>query len=64
MENMSDHVNQFGFDLPYNLGSRGTCQLGGNIATNAGGSKQVKHGSLRSNVVGLEVVLPDGSVIN
>mmetsp|Transcript_21795 Transcript_21795/g.26881 ORF Transcript_21795/g.26881 Transcript_21795/m.26881 type:complete len:147 (-) Transcript_21795:683-1123(-) len=64
MEDMADHVAEKGFDLPYNLGSRGSCCLGGNVATNAGGSKQLKHGSLRSKIVGLEAVLADGTIIN
>ena len=38
--------------------------LGGNLATNCGGSKMVKHGSLRSNLVGLEAVLADGRVLS
>ena len=39
MEDMATHISTLGYDLPYNLGSRGSCCLGGNIATNAGGSK-------------------------
>ena len=39
MEDLSDYVIEQGFDLPYNIGSRGSCCIGGNIATNAGGSK-------------------------
>lgn len=39
MEDMATHIRAQGFDLPYNLGSRGSCCLGGNVATNAGGSK-------------------------
>lgn len=63
-EDISSHVQGYGHELPYNLGSRGSCCLGGNIATNVGGSKYVKHGSLRQNVVGLEAVLADGTVLN
>ena len=63
-EDISSHVQEFGYELPYNLGSRASCQLGGNIATNVGGSKFVKHGSLRYNVLGLEVVLADGTILD
>jgi len=38
-DNLSSHLKRFGHDLPYALGSSGSCMLGGNIATNAGGSK-------------------------
>jgi len=50
--------------MPYNIGSRGSCLLGGNIATNCGGTRMLKHGSLRSNVIGLEAVLADGTILN
>ena len=63
-DNLSSYLKRFGHDLPYALGSSGSCMLGGNIATNAGGSKQIRHGSLRSNVVGLEAVLADGTILN
>jgi len=38
-DNLSSYLKRFGHDLPYALGSSGSCMLGGNIATNAGGSK-------------------------
>jgi FAD/FMN-containing dehydrogenase len=44
------------------LGAEGSCQLGGNIATNAGGTGVLRYGNTRENVLGLEVVLPDGRV--
>lgn len=45
------------------LGARGTCTIGGNIATNAGGNQVLRYGMARRNVLGLEVVLPDGQVL-
>jgi FAD/FMN-containing dehydrogenase len=53
-----------GFLLPIDLGSRGSCQIGGNIATNAGGIRVIRHGVTRDNVLGLEAVLADGTVIS
>ena len=50
--------------FPLSLGSRGSCQLGGNIATNAGGINVLRYGNTRNLVLGLEVVLPDGRILN
>ena len=47
---------------PVSLGAEGSCQIGGTIATNAGGTGVLRYGSTRENVLGLEVVLPDGQV--
>lgn len=48
--------------FPLSLGSEGSCTVGGNIATNAGGTAVLRYGMMRSLVLGLEVVLPDGRV--
>ena len=45
------------------LGARGSCSIGGNIATNAGGNNVLRYGMARQNVRGLEVVLADGTVV-
>jgi FAD/FMN-containing dehydrogenase len=44
------------------LGAEGSCQMGGNVSTNAGGTGVLKYGNTREQVLGLEVVLPDGRV--
>ncbi len=49
--------------FPLSLGSEGTCQIGGNLATNAGGTAVLRYGGMRELVLGLEVVLADGAVI-
>lgn len=49
--------------LPYDLGAKGSCQIGGNIATNAGGLRLVRYGNLHGLVLGLEVVLPNGQIL-
>jgi len=49
--------------FPLSLGSEGTCQIGGNIATNAGGLEVLRYGSTRELVLGLEVVLANGDVL-
>jgi D-lactate dehydrogenase (cytochrome) len=48
--------------FPVSLGAEGTCQIGGNISTNAGGIQVLRYGNMREQVLGLEVVLPDGRV--
>ena len=50
--------------MPLDLGARGSCNIGGNVATNAGGTEVIRYGMTRSLVLGLEVVLADGTVIN
>ncbi|MEJ2623723.1 MAG: FAD-binding oxidoreductase [Pseudolabrys sp.] len=50
--------------FPVSLASEGTCEIGGNISTNAGGIQVLRYGSTRALVLGLEVVLPDGRVWN
>src|SRR5688572_31859027 len=50
--------------LPLSLGSEGSCMLGGNLSTNAGGLNVIRYGMARDLVLGLEVVLPDGRVLD
>jgi len=50
--------------MPLDLGAKGSCQIGGNIATNAGGLRYLRYGSLHGTVLGLEVVLADGTVLD
>ena len=48
--------------FPLSLAAEGSCQIGGNLSTNAGGTAVLRYGNARDLVLGLEVVLPDGSV--
>jgi FAD/FMN-containing dehydrogenase len=48
--------------FPLSLAAEGSCQIGGNLSTNAGGTAMLRYGSARDLVLGLEVVLPDGRV--
>lgn len=50
--------------FPLDLGAKGSCQIGGNVATNAGGLRLLRYGSLHGNVLGLEAVLPDGTIVD
>jgi FAD/FMN-containing dehydrogenase len=50
--------------FPLSLGSEGSCQIGGNISTNAGGTAVLRYGNMRELVLGIEAVLPDGRIWN
>jgi len=50
--------------FPLSMGSEGSCQIGGNLATNAGGIAVLRYGTARDLVLGLEVVLPSGEIIS
>ena len=50
--------------FPLSLASEGSCSIGGNIATNAGGVSVLHYGNTRELVMGLEIVLPNGSIVN
>lgn len=53
-----------GLLYPVSLGAEGSCQIGGTLSTNAGGTSVLRYGNTRDNVLGLEVVLADGTVWN
>ncbi|MFQ6185946.1 FAD-binding oxidoreductase [Sinorhizobium meliloti] len=53
-----------GLYFAVDLGARGSCTIGGNIATNAGGNRVIRYGMMRESVLGIEAVLPDGSVLS
>ncbi|SFH71967.1 FAD/FMN-containing dehydrogenase [Collimonas sp. OK307] len=50
--------------FPLRIGSEGSCQIGGNLSTNAGGTAVLRYGNMRDLVLGVEVVLPDGAIWN
>lgn len=50
--------------FPLDLGAKGSCQIGGNVATNAGGLRLLRYGSLHGTVLGVEAVLPDGTIVD
>lgn len=51
------------FFFALDLGARGSCAIGGNLSTNAGGNRVIRYGMARDMVLGLEVVLPDGTIL-
>jgi FAD/FMN-containing dehydrogenase len=60
----AEAAEEHGLLLPLDLGARGSATVGGNVATNAGGNRVIRYGMMRDMVLGLEVVLADGTVIN
>ncbi len=59
-----DAATAAGCRFPLTLGGKGSATLGGLVSTNAGGTQVLRHGTMRALTAGLEVVLPDGSVLN
>ncbi|KAJ3567364.1 hypothetical protein NP233_g6408 [Leucocoprinus birnbaumii] len=64
LQTLTDYVAPHNHIMPIDLGAKGSCQIGGNVATNAGGLRLLRYGSLHGTVLGLEVVLPDGTVLD
>lgn len=64
LETADSYLADRGFIFPLDLGAKGSCHIGGNVATNAGGLRLIRYGSLHGSVLGLEVVLPDGAIWN
>nr|XP_061824086.1 D-2-hydroxyglutarate dehydrogenase, mitochondrial-like isoform X1 [Nerophis lumbriciformis]XP_061824087.1 D-2-hydroxyglutarate dehydrogenase, mitochondrial-like isoform X1 [Nerophis lumbriciformis]XP_061824089.1 D-2-hydroxyglutarate dehydrogenase, mitochondrial-like isoform X1 [Nerophis lumbriciformis]XP_061824090.1 D-2-hydroxyglutarate dehydrogenase, mitochondrial-like isoform X1 [Nerophis lumbriciformis] len=64
LENLSLYLEQRDHIMPLDLGAKGSCHIGGNVATNAGGLRLLRYGSLHGNVLGLEAVLADGQVLD
>lgn len=64
LQHLQDAASQVGRLFPLSLGAEGSCTVGGNLATNAGGTAVLRYGNMRELTLGLEVVLPDGRVWN
>lgn len=64
LQKVQEAAEAHGLQFALDLGARGSCTIGGNIATNAGGVRVVRYGMMRQQVLGLEAVLADGSVVS
>ncbi len=64
LQRIQEHADENGFLFPLDLGARGSCTIGGNMSTNAGGNRVIRYGMTRAQVLGLEAVLADGTIIN
>lgn len=64
LETVQQTVAENGFYFPLDLGARGSCTIGGNAATNAGGINVIRYGMMRNHILGLEAVLADGTIVS
>lgn len=64
LKNLQDAAEKAGRLFPLSLGAEGSCQIGGNLGSNAGGTAVLAYGNMRELCLGLEVVLPNGEILN
>ncbi|XP_045462852.1 D-2-hydroxyglutarate dehydrogenase, mitochondrial-like [Harmonia axyridis] len=64
LQQLNDFLVERDLMMPIDLGAKGSCQIGGNLSTNAGGIRLYRYGNLHGNVLGLEVVKADGEVLD
>ncbi|KAJ2864318.1 D-lactate ferricytochrome c oxidoreductase [Coemansia aciculifera] len=64
LEDLDNYAQKQGYTVPVDLGARKKCMIGGNVSTNAGGLRYLRYGSMHGSVLGLEVVLPDGRILD
>jgi FAD/FMN-containing dehydrogenase len=63
LQQLQDRLSPLGWQFPLDLGARASCHLGGNAATNAGGTRVLRFGMMRESILGLEVVLAAGTIL-
>jgi FAD/FMN-containing dehydrogenase len=64
LSEVQDAARDVGRMFPLSLAAEGSCQIGGNLSTNAGGMAVLRYGNAKEMVLGLEVVLPDGTIMS
>ena len=64
LQTVHEAAETAGLLFPLDLGARGSCTIGGNISTNAGGNSVIRYGMMREQLLGIEAVLADGTVIS
>lgn len=64
LQTIQERADEQGMLFPLDLGARGSCTIGGNLSTNAGGNRVIRYGMTRALTLGVEAVLADGTIIN
>jgi len=64
LQTLDNYLREKGYIVPLDLGAKGSCFIGGNVSTNAGGLRLLRYGSLHGSVLGLEVVKSNGQVLD
>lgn len=64
LQNLEEEAHERGLIVPLDLGAKGSCLIGGNVSTNAGGLRLLRYGNLHGSVMGVEVVTANGDVID
>ncbi|XP_059618866.1 D-2-hydroxyglutarate dehydrogenase, mitochondrial [Phlebotomus argentipes] len=64
LEQLEEKVHEQGLCMPLDLGAKGSCHIGGNVSTNAGGLRLLRYGNLHGSVLGVEVVKADGTILD
>ncbi|XP_053948681.1 D-2-hydroxyglutarate dehydrogenase, mitochondrial-like [Anastrepha ludens] len=64
LENLDNKARELDLVVPLDLGAKSSCHIGGNVSTNAGGLRVVRYGNLHGSVLGLEVVLANGEILD
>merc|ERR1712029_800802 len=64
LEKLNGFLGDHGLMVPLDLGAKGSCHIGGNVSTNAGGLRLLRYGSLHGTVLGVEAVLASGQVVD
>jgi FAD/FMN-containing dehydrogenase len=64
LETLDLRLREHGLMMPVDLGAKGSCFIGGNVSTAAGGVRFMRYGSMHGNTLGLKAVLPNGEILN
>ncbi len=64
LQQVQEQAENQGLFFPLDLGARGTATIGGNVSTNAGGNRVIRYGMMRDQILGMEIVLADGTIIS
>ena len=64
LQDIQERAEELDMIFPLDLGARGSCSIGGNVSTNAGGNRVIRFGMTRDSVLGIEAVTPDGTILS